>query len=151
MTAPTHPCGCAGTWAIVFRYAGNNYNNSTAGYENDAPYLKSIGGKDYLYSACDNRDMLGGEEWVGISGLAPIQSATFTKTDPNCGSQESIIYDCINGACIPKTTYNTPGLYQSLSECETACGTGCSGKCISSSDWAQIEGLANKLKSKNCS
>ncbi|MBE9056351.1 hypothetical protein [Sphaerospermopsis sp. LEGE 08334] len=60
-------------------------------------------------------------------------------------------YDCINGACIPDTTYSTPGLYSTLSECETACGTGCSGKCISNQDWATIEGLAAQLKNKNCS
>lgn len=60
-------------------------------------------------------------------------------------------YDCINGACIPKSTYNSPGLYASLSDCQVACGTGCSGKCLSNSDWAQIEGLANQLKSRNCS
>jgi hypothetical protein len=62
-----------------------------------------------------------------------------------------IKHDCINGACLPKATYNTPGIYNSLSECQTACGTGCSGQCISNSDWAQIEGLADKLKQKNCS
>lgn len=60
-------------------------------------------------------------------------------------------YDCINGACLPNTTYSTPGLYQSLSECEVVCGTGCSGKCISNADWATIEGLAGQLKNKNCS
>ncbi|MBN3926114.1 hypothetical protein [Nostoc sp. NMS4] len=59
-------------------------------------------------------------------------------------------YDCINGACIKKTVYSTPGIYQSLSECETACGTGCSGKCVSNADWAQIEGLSNQLKNRNC-
>ncbi len=60
-------------------------------------------------------------------------------------------YDCINGACTKKETYNTPGLYASLSDCEVACGSGCSGQCIANSDWTQIEGLANQLKSKNCS
>ncbi|MFN6565451.1 MAG: hypothetical protein RMY28_037400 [Nostoc sp. ChiSLP01] len=60
-------------------------------------------------------------------------------------------YDCINAVCINANQYSTPGIYQSLSECEAACGTGCSGKCIPNSEWAQIEGLANQLKSKNCS
>ncbi len=59
-------------------------------------------------------------------------------------------YDCINGACIKKSVYNTPGIYATLSACEVSCGIGCSGKCISNSDWAQIEGLSNKLKSTNC-
>lgn len=59
-------------------------------------------------------------------------------------------YDCINGACITTETYNTPGLYQSLSDCELACGTGCSGKCISNADWATIQRLATQLKNKSC-
>jgi hypothetical protein len=60
-------------------------------------------------------------------------------------------YDCLNGACVTKTTYNTPGLYPSLGECQVACGTGCSGVCVSASDWANIEGLASRNKSQNCS
>ena len=63
----------------------------------------------------------------------------------------NILYDCINGACTPTTKYQTLGLYKSLAECEEACGTGCSGKCISNSEWAQIEGLSGQLKSRNCS
>jgi len=60
-------------------------------------------------------------------------------------------YDCINGACIKKDIYSTPGLYGSLDDCQKACGTGCSGKCVSNSELAQIEGLSSELKSKNCS
>ena len=65
--------------------------------------------------------------------------------------KDSAAYDCINGACTDSTKYKTPGIYQTLSDCETACGTGCSGKCISNSDWAQIEGLSGQLKKRNCS
>lgn len=63
----------------------------------------------------------------------------------------SVQYDCVNGGCIKKSVYNTPGLYESLDDCQLACGTGCSGKCISNADWAQIEGLSNQLKNRNCS
>lgn len=66
-------------------------------------------------------------------------------------SPPQIKYDCINGACIPSTFFKTPALYSTLSECEVACGTGCSGKCVSNSDWAQIEADSSALKSKNCS
>ncbi|MEH2319000.1 hypothetical protein [Nostoc sp.] len=62
-----------------------------------------------------------------------------------------IEYDCINGACTAKTTYSTPGLYKSLGACEIACGTGCSGKCLSNADWAQIENLSSQIMNKNCS
>jgi len=60
-------------------------------------------------------------------------------------------YDCINGACIKKNIYSTPGLYGSLEDCQKACGTGCSGKCVGNSEWAQIEEYSGELKSKNCS
>ncbi|MEH2377325.1 MAG: hypothetical protein V7K27_00205 [Nostoc sp.] len=59
-------------------------------------------------------------------------------------------YDCINGACTLATIHNTNGLYASLSDCEVACGTGCSGKCVSNADWAQIESLSNQIMNRNC-
>lgn len=65
--------------------------------------------------------------------------------------QPSTQYDCINGACIPSSTHGTLGLYASLSDCEVNCGfKGCSGQCVSNSDWAQIEGLSKQLKNRNC-
>ncbi|WP_413176508.1 hypothetical protein [Anabaena azotica] len=59
-------------------------------------------------------------------------------------------YDCINGLCVSSTTYNTPGFYQSLEQCEVNCGVGCSGVCISNSDWNQIQSKSNQLKNINC-
>ena len=67
----------------------------------------------------------------------------------SCGILSST-FDCINGACINASKYNTPGMYPSLSECENVCGSGCSGKCVSNSDWAQIEGLSKELRNRNC-
>jgi hypothetical protein len=72
-------------------------------------------------------------------------SASFTSGATNQS------YDCINGACTKKNIYSTPGLYGSLDDCQKSCGTGCSGKCVSDSELAQIEGLSSELKSKNCS
>ncbi|NJM23604.1 MAG: hypothetical protein HC907_35800 [Richelia sp. SM1_7_0] len=60
-------------------------------------------------------------------------------------------YDCVNGACVPEDTFNTPGFYENLSECETVCGEGCSGKCLSKEDWQKIQDLARRNKNKNCS
>lgn len=46
--------------------------------------------------------------------------------------QQSPKFDCINGACIPYQTYNTPGQYSSLEECQANCGNGqeCPPCCI---------------------
>ena len=74
---------------------------------------------------------------------------TISSSENSCPAL-TLKYDCINGACIASTKYTTPGLYESLSECEVVCGTGCSGKCISNSDWAQIQDLSNQLKNKSC-
>lgn len=77
--------------------------------------------------------------------------------NPNCPAgtvgpaPKPIMYDCINGKCLPQNNYNTPGFYESLAACESICGFGCSGKCISNAEWAQIENLSNHLKVKNCS
>lgn len=59
-------------------------------------------------------------------------------------------YDCINGACIKSSQYDTPGIYEDISECEKACGTGCSGKCLSNEEWNKIKNLAKQIKDKNC-
>lgn len=79
------------------------------------------------------------------------------------------LWDCINGNCVKNSQYNTPGIYQSLEECQSSCGNSsptCAppnvcidpnnycppGKvCISQSEWSQIEGLSNQLRNNNCS
>lgn len=62
------------------------------------------------------------------------------------------LYDCINGACIKNSVYNTPGIYTSLEQCQSECGgVGCNGVCLSNSEWSTIQGLSNQLKNRNCS
>ena len=90
---------------------------------------------------------------IAYSSTSPAKNVHLSIVDNDTGNEyvpPTEKYDCINGACVKKTVYKTPGIYSSLSECETACGTGCSGKCISNSEWAQIEGLSNQLKNRNC-
>lgn len=86
--------------------------------------------------------------------LESTSSSQFTITQlsltGDCAPPPITYYDCINGACLPKTTYNTPGIYASLLACEEVCGTGCSGKCISNADWAAIEALAQKHLQQDC-
>ena len=137
----------SGTWAISViysRFFPPDTTSGIAGYSDDAPYfaLTSSGSQWSLVSAADSRIMY--PNWVGSASATPsITSATFSATPTP--------HDCINGACIMASTHGTPGMYGTLEECETACGTtGCSGKCISNSDWAQIQGLSNQLKNRNC-
>jgi hypothetical protein len=141
--------GNPGTWSITYQLSPNNANpwenrtGSFTGYSDDAPYLASK-----TQSGCSRaQDVKASDGRVLIPTLvcnSYIRNfvATFTP--------DVVKYDCINAACVKSTQYNTPGFYQSLSQCESTCGTGCSGHCISNSDWSQIEGLANQLKNKNC-
>lgn len=61
-------------------------------------------------------------------------------------------FDCINGECINSDTYDTPGNYASLEECQAQCGIGaiCDGVCVSNADWSKIESLSGQLKQRNC-
>lgn len=61
-------------------------------------------------------------------------------------------FDCLNGGCIPKTTYNTPGVYASLSACEAGCAKNstCTGECVSAEDMAALQAAADSVKSRLC-
>lgn len=91
------------------------------------------------------------EIWITPEGKEEFFWGTFAGGSQCWEEPTEKIYDCINAACIESKTYKTPGIYKSLSDCETACGTGCSGQCISNAEWNKIQSLANQLKNKNCS
>jgi hypothetical protein len=60
--------------------------------------------------------------------------------------------DCLNGGCIPASTYSTPGKYASLAACQSACAkdSNCAGECISSSEIAALKQAADNAISKMC-
>lgn len=137
--------GRAGTWVIHYTFNGTPLTSSTyTGTEDDNPYFSNESGRAVLRSVCDGRNMEP-PYFAGSFSTVSITSSVFTPDDIPEDK-----YDCVNSACIKSTVYNTPGIYDSLSTCETSCGSGCSGKCISNSEWAQIEGLASQIKSKEC-
>ncbi|MEH1959859.1 MAG: hypothetical protein V7L05_08225 [Nostoc sp.] len=76
-------------------------------------------------------------------------------------------YDCINGQCISKNTYSTPGIYATLADCQAVCANGgacAAGKqcvdpttfcpdgkiCIEQSEFSSIEALISKINSEVC-
>lgn len=70
-------------------------------------------------------------------------------------------YDCLNGICVKKDVYNTPGIFASLADCQAICtSNGClppdpnycpPGKvCIKDVEWSQIEQLTNQNRAKHC-
>ncbi len=71
----------------------------------------------------------------------------------NCdGVSPNQAYDCINGGCLPKTTYNTPGIYANLAACQSGCAknSNCKGVCVSPEELAALQQAANQLQSKVC-
>ncbi|AVH71584.1 hypothetical protein [Nostoc sp. 'Lobaria pulmonaria (5183) cyanobiont'] len=104
------------------------------------------------YHSNSNDQGYWGYAYTSFNGAESFADGTYTiyrSDQASCQILQS--YDCINGACVPSTTHGTLGLYASLSDCQVACGAhGCSGQCVSSLDWAQIEGLSNQLKNRNC-
>jgi hypothetical protein len=86
---------------------------------------------------------------------------------PNCfPSVEK--YDCLNGVCIQQTAYNSPGLFATLAECETACGSASNNNCkppnicvppdycppgmvcLPDEEFSRIESLGVALKNSAC-
>jgi hypothetical protein len=74
-------------------------------------------------------------------------------------------YDLINGNCTLNTLYNTPGKYESLSDCQASVDSICKSPnicvpedncppgmvCLSSSEFSAISGLASSLENEICS
>jgi len=132
--------------------AGNNYSIQNTGASPTCPiYYQGQSTSVLTVQSSSAGDISGNGEYGEGGQQQWVQGTWKLILSYDINVPPSIPHDCINGACTPKTTYNTPGLYVSLEECEVACGTGCSGICVSNSDWAKIEGLAGQVKNKVCS
>ncbi|TAF07769.1 MAG: hypothetical protein EAZ77_08650 [Nostocales cyanobacterium] len=143
---PSYECG-------VYRISGTKVAGGISSFTISVTCLSRWNsGNNGQYDAFDWCDCAGNYGYAGLlaGGDYLAGSSTIIKIG-NCQCSDSPAFDCINGACTNKTTYKTPGLYQSLEECQQMCGTGCGGVCISNSEWAQIQGLASQNKSKSCS
>jgi hypothetical protein len=67
----------------------------------------------------------------------------------NC---QEVGYDCVNGGCVPKTTYNTPGVFENLTACQSGCAQNstCTGECVDPAEIAGLRQALNNLQSKFC-
>lgn len=61
-------------------------------------------------------------------------------------------HDCVNGNCLPRTVYKTPGLFASLAACQSGCAknSNCTGECVDPAEIAALNQAISKLKSKIC-
>jgi hypothetical protein len=82
---------------------------------------------------------------IGVSTDQWAESACTISID--CPEVSSNKYDCVNGQCALASQYHTPGLFNSLEDCQAKCAlnNGCDGTCINSADWSRIQQLANGL------
>ena len=108
------------------------------------PYSYRLSGDDLYFSSGAGEEYIG-PTWNGYEITEfSVEEHTLCEEE-----EEELKYDCLNASCVLATTYNTSGIY-TLAECEMACGSGCSGKCISNEEWNKIQSLANQLKNKSC-
>ena len=61
-------------------------------------------------------------------------------------------FDCINGNCLPKSTYGTPGKYSSLAACQGGCAkdSNCTGECIDPAEIAALQQAAAAVRARLC-
>ena len=61
-------------------------------------------------------------------------------------------YDCINGNCLPSTTFNTARKYANLAACQNGCAKDavCSGECIPTAEIAALKQAVGNLRSRLC-
>ena len=161
------------TRTLISESSDTNNPGSNCGYSGVVP-----DGEEWYTYLTDNTWGIQGEHLVGTAG----QTVTVTRCHVvfqyigTANGQNfhlmrryavSATYDCINGACISSTQYKTPGIYQSLSDCQTVCANGGScgdgkqcvdptnfcppGKvCIDQSEFSSIEALISKIGSEVC-
>jgi hypothetical protein len=84
-------------------------------------------------------------------GLANVTSMS---NCPGCipGIDPNAPCDCVNGGCVPKATYGTPGKYPSLADCEAGCAkdSNCNGECVSTDEIAALQQATSNLRSRLC-
>lgn len=73
-------------------------------------------------------------------------SALPTPLDP---SQR---FDCINGNCLPATSYNTQGFYSNQADCIAGCAKNspCKGECVPQNEIQNLRTSVSKLKDRVC-
>jgi hypothetical protein len=61
-------------------------------------------------------------------------------------------YDCVNGACLPSSTYGTPGAFATRSACDSGCAknSNCTGECVDPAEIANLRQAITTLQSKIC-
>lgn len=86
---------------------------------------------------------------IGSDGFTSVQSITYSA---GCEPLRESAYDCLNGGCIPKSAYGTPGVFANLANCLSGCATNstCRGECVSPEQIAALQQAANAVRPRLC-
>jgi len=108
-----------------------------------------------VYWIVDGVDMFAGS--LVASGTISVVPDNTPADYGNCTSctPVSVPYDCVNGNCVESSQYNTPGIYNSLANCQAVCGvssTDCPpGKvCLEQAEYDSINNLIAQLGGELC-
>jgi hypothetical protein len=92
--------------------------------------------------------------WLAIDGVRTTQyfhteGARITLV---CDGLDTGPVDCLNGYCVPASTYNTPGVFANLAACQSGCAQNstCTGECVSAEELAALQQAANNLRARLC-
>jgi hypothetical protein len=143
-------CGCDGSTATksfdLGTVGAGTYTASPVAVRGDCN-VKANGewGVHVSFNGQRLRNPVDGGEWI----YAPTN---FYLELVESAIDGNVACDCLNGGCIPKTTYNTPGVYASLAACQSGCAknSNCTGECISTGELAALQQAANNLQTKFC-
>ncbi len=135
--------------------------NATSSYEENVYRCVSFCIYHASGSAESNGPWLECPDLLWDRNTAAVSTGRVTLIDNDCtacGSQPpppppDLKYDCLNGGCIPKTTYNTPGVFPSLAACQSGCAknSNCTGECVSADELAALQQAAGTVRSRLCS
>lgn len=121
--------------ATGYRYTINPFSECRGGLSIRIYRKDRFGNDELAFFACY------GDKSLTVDGASP------DGVNPDQG------FDCINGGCVPKTSYNTPGLFASLAACQAGCAKNstCMGECVSAEELAALQQAASTVRSRLCS
>lgn len=126
--------------------AAPNRSEAAANYYNTEPQIT------HRSSPAD--ESFWGFKYSTINGIGYVDGTyTITRSDQaSCTvTPANIKHDCINGQCVPSTRFTTPGIYNSLEDCQVQCELNNTDLvCLTPSEYNQITALIRKISQEIC-
>lgn len=118
---------------VVRTVVGDNYSIFALGFCQGGQAIKIFSGSTEVLYSC---------YLVGSLTIVPIVPPV--DNNKPC--------DCLNGSCIPATTYGTPGAFATLAACQSGCAknSNCTGECVDPAEIAALQQAANNLRGRLC-